>query len=52
MRDAYMSFIGVVTLLIALALVTVIVKGNGVANLLQSFSSAFDSLLSHGTGKT
>jgi hypothetical protein len=52
MKDAYTSLIGIVTLIIGLALLAVVVKGNGAANLIQSFSSALDTLLSRSTGTT
>jgi len=49
MDDALRSLIGIATLIIVAAIIVVLVKGNGAANLVQSASSAFNTLLGRAT---
>lgn len=52
MGDAFKSFVGVIVLIIMLAIVAVVVsKKAGTAQLVQSFSTALDTLLSRATSK-
>jgi preprotein translocase subunit SecG len=52
MNEAYQSFIGLICIVIILAIIAVVISNNSsTAGLIQSFSSALDSLLSRATQK-